>query len=238
VSCPEEYHTVLFSSVPEAMCCGRQIEEWDIPIYDAIVIGPGLGCTRHTADLLEHILLKSDAHVVADADALNAAAAYGISLAENRGKWIVTPHAGEAARLLGYPREELFRAELDRAASAKRIALSCDACCVLKGAKTLVCGRQGRLYENTTGNPGMATAGSGDVLSGIIAGVAAGFARMNAWQDQDVDRAVAAAISGVYAHGLAGDIACAQLGERSMLSGDIVDALPQAFSSLDRQLFR
>jgi NAD(P)H-hydrate epimerase len=84
----------------------------------------------------------------------------------------------------------------------------------------------------------MATAGSGDVLSGIIAGVAAGFARMNAWQDQDVDRAVAAAISGVYAHGLAGDIACAQLGERSMLSGDIVDALPQAFSSLDRQLFR
>lgn len=182
-----------------------------------LAIGPGMGRHPRTDGLIQKVVLQSDVPVVIDADAINAFAGNSRMLKNTRAPLILTPHPGEMARLLGIPTEAVER---DRKAVALRAAKTLGQCIVLKSHQTLVADPSGNLYRNTTGNPGMATAGAGDVLTGIIAAlIGQGLLPFEA------------AVAGVYLHGLAGDIAAEQVGQISLIAGDIINALPAAFHS-------
>ena len=131
---------------------------------------------------------------------------------------MVTPHPGEMARLIGAETAAVQRRRLD---VARGLAAESRAVVVLKGYRTLVADPEGRAGVNPTGNPGMATGGTGDVLSGILGALLA--RGLDAWT---------AATAGVYVHGLAGDVAAARFGQESLLAGDLIDALPVAIRSL------
>ena len=182
---------------------------------DVIAVGPGASLKNHTQDLLRKIIRYLDKPLVIDADALNALAVDCGILAKREAKEIVlTPHAGEFRRLLQVPLPE---AALARKELVKAYALRYNLTLVLKGHSTLVSDGQ-RLFENSSGNPGMATAGTGDVLTGIIAAfIAQGLS------------AYEAARYGVYVHGLAGDLAAKDKGEHSLIASDIIEYLPMAF---------
>jgi NAD(P)H-hydrate epimerase len=164
------------------------------------------------------VLKRYGGPLVLDADALNVIAGDSILTGMLRfraqqsgcGAAIVTPHPGEAARLLGSGSSGL-RGE--RAESARALVELTGAICVLKGANTLIASPEGVLYVNETGNPGMATGGSGDVLTGVIAALAG----------QGL-HALDAALAGVYLHGLAGDIAAERTGEYGLMASDIAEA--------------
>jgi len=211
---------VTVAVVPEnvpAICAGRP-ELICLPLADAaavaepaekadvIAIGPGLGRTPWARDALD-IVLRCGKPLVIDADALNIIAE---SHGAPRGEWVLTPHPGEAARLLGTKTDEI---QLDRLAALDRLVARYGGTVVLKGAGTLVGapGRTPALCER--GNPGMATAGMGDVLTGAVAGI---FAQCrDAWL---------AARVGVLVHAMAGD-AAARSGERGLLAGDVAREL-------------
>lgn len=188
--------------------------------FDAIAIGPGLGQTPSTAAIVAALLKMPDQPLVLDADALNLIATSGEGLAmvksEGSAPRILTPHHAEAARLLGVPVEEIAA---DRVRAVKKLADDSGAIAVLKGHGTLVaepgCDRPAICLA---GNPGMATGGAGDVLTGIVASFIG--------QGLKTARAVRMA---VVLHAVAGDIAAERLGERSMLARDIIGALPEAF---------
>lgn len=180
---------------------------------DVVVVGPGLGRSASATRWIKAILDLPVARVVVDADALNAVAASPELLSRGQQVRILTPHPGEFARLTSLTTTEVqARREVLTEEWAARFA----AILVLKGHATLVCDGHS-LYRNGTGNPGMATAGSGDVLSGIMAAL---------WA-QGLS-AFAAAQLGVYLHGLAGDMARDQLGETSLTAADLLDYLPRA----------
>jgi hydroxyethylthiazole kinase-like uncharacterized protein yjeF len=132
---------------------------------------------------------------------------------------VITPHPGEMARLTGLSTEEIQR---ERIAVAREFAAKHNCVVVLKGWRTLVAEPSGRVWVNMTGNPGMATGGTGDVLTGMIAGFLAQYPR----------RETAAVAAAVYMHGLAGDVACAELGEQAMIATDVVEHLGEAFTVL------
>lgn len=173
------------------------------------------------SSLSGHTALKA---IILDADALNLIARRKVSLERiagtGRPRLIMTPHAGEAARLLSCSPEEINR---DRFGAVRALADQYGAVTVLKGHKTLVAGADGRVYANPTGNPGMATAGSGDVLSGII----------GAFAGQGMD-ALDAACAGVYVHGLAGDMAASEIGEYGLIASDIAAAVPKAIRHIQK----
>ncbi|MCO6435815.1 MAG: NAD(P)H-hydrate dehydratase [Phycisphaerae bacterium] len=185
---------------------------------DVLALGPGLGKTL-TPEAIVAILSSWERPVVLDADGLNLLARAGGKKPLST-RVVLTPHPGEARRLLqgrGTDRE------FDRSAEQRReqaIALveAYGGVMVLKGAGTIVTNGL-RMYVNATGNPGMATGGAGDVLTGIIAGLIA----------QGMDP-LEGAILGVYLHGLAGDFAAEEMGRRSMIATDIIDYLPEAFA--------
>ena len=182
---------------------------------DAIAIGPGL--TTRVGPFLRAFLKGLDKPIVVDADALNVLAQDLDLLGGLKATPILTPHPGEASRLLG---ETLGGGREVRREAARLLADTHDAVVVLKGAGTVVCDGE-RVYVNKSGNPGMATGGSGDVLTGLIAArLAAG---AEAW---------AAAVQGVYVHGCAGDLAAAAVGEAGMIATDIVGNLPLALAEL------
>ena len=156
---------------------------------------------------------------VLDADGLNALAVDPDSIGDIRAPLVLTPHPGELARLR---RTTTAMIQADRLAAAQDTARAYNAVVVLKGAHTVIAEPEGTLYINVTGNPGMATAGSGDVLSGMI----------GALLGQGYPPSMAAWIA-VYTHGLAGDLAATALGERALMAGDLVGALPQAFQQLE-----
>ncbi len=184
---------------------------------DAVVAGPGLGRGPGVRPLLTRLLSTFEGPVVLDADACNAADLPLLRSAA--GRVAITPHPGEAGRLLGRSTSDV---QADRVAAVRRMASEGRCVAVLKGAGTLVAAPGGRpLACNPTGNDGMGTGGSGDVLAGVVAGLCA----------QGAEPA-AAAMAGVYLHGLAGDLAAAALGRRAMLAGDILDHLPGAFRAL------
>ena len=218
VSCDPSYFTVVHCRIPEAMCRDRSFTAEDLKRYDAVAIGPGLGSSADTASLLARVLEGCEGIVIADADALNAAASFHIPLSGNGRGIVITPHEGEAARLLG---SELAFVTGNRVQAAVELAEKNQACCVLKGADTLVADPAGSLYVNTTGNPGMATAGAGDVLTGVIAAFAAMMNRKEL-------PACSSAVAGVFIHGLAGDLAAESKGQYGLIAGDIVDAIPSA----------
>ncbi|MCC7087457.1 MAG: NAD(P)H-hydrate dehydratase [Pirellulales bacterium] len=179
--------------------------------------GPGMQRSAEIDQLVAWLYQESSLPMVADADALNALSAQRDLLPRHAGPRIVTPHPGEFARLLGIAKLD----PKDRTELAIQFARRNEVVVVLKGHRTIVAdGAQ--TYVNETGNPGMATGGCGDVLTGIIAALAG----------QDLSPFQAAQL-GVYVHGLAGDLAAAAHGETSLIASDLVRQLPEAFKRLD-----
>ena len=170
-----------------------------------------------------------------DADALNVIAEPEnglIDLVRNRkGQTIITPHPGEAGRLLQMPEITGVTDRVRRMDFGKKLAEMTGAVAVLKGADTIVATPGGDSYTNTTGNPGMATGGSGDVLTGMIAGL---WGQKQACEDGGLRRIAAweAAVCGVFLHGLAGDLAAEVLGEYGMIAGDIAEKIPFAIRQI------
>lgn len=180
---------------------------------NAVALGPGLGQDPDTAALARRLVRELPVPMVVDADGLNAVAHDLSCLRGAAGPRVLTPHPGEMARLAGISTGEVVA---HRVALALRFAAEHGVFLVLKGADTLVATPEGGLFVNSSGNPGMATAGSGDVLTGII----------GAFLAQKHEPALAARL-GVYLHGAAGDLAREELGEAGLLAGDITRALPR-----------
>jgi ADP-dependent NAD(P)H-hydrate dehydratase len=183
-------------------------------------LGPGLGQSAELGDMLAFVLEQTTEPLVFDADALNMLAGRLGALRKHHGPMVLTPHPGEFARLLGcdIPTVQARRQEL-----AADFARTHGVVVVLKGHGTVVTDGQ-RVYVNATGNPGMATGGTGDVLGGLIA----------ALLGQKLEPFAAAQL-GVYLHGLAGDLARDRLGQASLIATDLLDFLPQAFQQHGRQ---
>jgi NAD(P)H-hydrate epimerase len=178
-----------------------------------LAVGPGLGRGLGVTETVTALLTLSSQPVVLDADGLNVLGAKPAAL-RRRAPVVVTPHPGEFARLLGVQTADV---QGDRETKAVEFAQRFEVVLALKGHETLVTDGR-RLYRNTTGNPGMATGGSGDVLTGLIAALIG----------QGLD-AFAAAQLGVHLHGLAGDFARDELGEVSLIATDLLTYLPRAF---------
>ncbi|MBN1208503.1 MAG: NAD(P)H-hydrate dehydratase [Myxococcaceae bacterium] len=187
---------------------------------DALVIGPGIPRGPETGNLIGQLLERVEAEVVLDADALNAIATDLSVLRRARRHVVVTPHPGEMARLIGRSTQEIQAHRLD---VARDFAMEHGVTVVLKGARTLVSSADGGLYVNPTGNPGMATAGSGDALSGIC----------GAFLAQGI-RVPDAIWTAVYAHGLAGDLAAARRGKVGLIASDIIKGLCDVWTRWDR----
>ncbi|AQS60136.1 bifunctional ADP-dependent NAD(P)H-hydrate dehydratase/NAD(P)H-hydrate epimerase [Desulforamulus ferrireducens] len=185
---------------------------------DVLALGPGLGRQPETVELVKSLLPELEIPVVLDADALNALAGATPILADLKVPAVITPHPGEMGRLLGIPVDQVQNERLKIACEA---AQEWQVVTLLKGARTLIAVPGGELYINPTGNPGMASGGSGDVLTGVLAGLMA--------QGLAPGRAAAAA---AFLHGLAGDLAAEKLGELSMLAGDILSYLPEAIKNV------
>ncbi|HWZ81687.1 MAG TPA: NAD(P)H-hydrate dehydratase [Terriglobales bacterium] len=182
-----------------------------------LAIGPGISRHQETAELVRRIVQKFDLPMVLDADALNAFEGCTHEMTDRRRSLVITPHPGEMSRLTGLTIAEV---QSDRVAVARRFAREHELTVVLKGHRTLVVSREGEVWVNPTGNPGMATGGTGDVLTGMVAGLIA----------QHPDNVFRAAALAVYLHGLAGDLATKELGEHSLVATDLVRYLPAAFA--------
>ncbi len=187
---------------------------------DALVIGPGIPRGPETGRLLGELLERVEVPAVLDADALNAVAEDLRVLRRARGPVVLTPHPGEMARLTGRSTREVQQRRLD---VARQLAEALQVTVVLKGARTLIASADGTLYVNPTGNPGMATAGTGDVLSGIC----------GAFLAQDVPMPDAA-WAAVYAHGLAGDLAAVKRGKVGLIASDVIKGLCEVWTRWGR----
>ena len=185
---------------------------------DVVALGPGLD-PAFSADVILELLKDYSGSVVIDADGLNTLAAAGRWEASWPHQVVLTPHPGELKRLVRGLKIDTNLEDRERAATD--LALRTQAAVVLKGAGTVVTDGE-RIYVNQTGNSGMATAGSGDVLTGIIAGLLG----------QQMSR-VDATVLGVYLHGLAGDIGAEELGRLSLMAWDLLDFIPEAILELE-----
>ncbi len=181
---------------------------------DVVAIGPGLSTHPETIELVRRLLPRLSCPTVVDADGINAIAQDSRLLPSVKAPMVLTPHAGELARLSGIQIPVKTQQRID---AALELARRAGKICVFKGSPTLIADQEGGLSINTTGNAGMATAGAGDVLTGMIAGFLA----------QGLSPLAAAKLS-VYLHGVAGDVARDMRGEWGVLAGDLVDAIPEA----------
>lgn len=184
----------------------------------ASAIGPGLSTHPETARLVRRLITMAEKPVLIDADGINALIGYLDILKRSKAPLILTPHPGEMARLIGKSSKDIQK---DRIGIAQDFAMKYRVYLVLKGARTVFADPHGNVYINTTGNPGMATAGTGDVLTGIIGGLIA----------QGIEILDAIKI-GVYIHGLAGDLASKTFGEMGMIAGDMIERIPEAIKCL------
>lgn len=179
-----------------------------LPRMDAVLIGPGLGISEGTSQIVQYILKEAKCPVVLDADGISIAASHKDILRERTSATVLTPHAGEFSRLTG-------TIPTDRVSNAKDAARDMNVIMVLKGHETVI--TDGKCcYINNTGNPGMAVGGSGDVLAGVIVSLLG----------QGVDPLQSAAC-GVWLHGAAGDICAESIGQYGMLPGDMLNVLPR-----------
>lgn len=185
-----------------------------------LAIGPGLGNVPETSEFVRTVVNRYEIPVVLDADGLNAFAGCMNAFRAAGRVRVLTPHPGEMGRLTGQSAAEILS---HRIAAAREFAQRHGVHLVLKGSRTLTASPDGRVVVNPTGNPGMATGGTGDVLTGLVAGLLAPH------PVPPVNRAVASA---VYLHGLAGDLAAGEFGEVSMMAGDLLQLLPRAFKSV------
>jgi hydroxyethylthiazole kinase-like uncharacterized protein yjeF len=184
----------------------------------ALAVGPGLGQQEETAAAIRRLAAAVRLPLLLDADGLNAFAGRAEELAARPAPTVLTPHPGELGRLLGISTAAV---QADRQAAVRRAAAMTGAIVVLKGSLTLIAAPGGGLHVNPTGNPGMASGGTGDVLTGILGGLLA----------QRLEPLDAVRLA-VYLHGLAGDLALARLGAPSLAADDLVAALPSAFAAL------
>lgn len=190
----------------------------DVSKCTCAAIGPGISRNKETQGLVRSLLGKVDKPVVLDADGINAFAGHIDSLKNAMAPLILTPHMGEMARLLGKDIEELKNNRKD---IALEFAHQYNTVLALKGHETIVAKPDGALYINNTGNAGMATGGTGDVLTGMIA----------SFVGQGMD-AFDAAAAGVYLHGLAGDLAVKEKGALSLIATDLLNKLPEVLKTL------
>lgn len=181
-----------------------------------VALGPGISRNESTVEFVRKFVRDCTLPLVIDADGLNAFENRAQNLMGTSRPLVLTPHPGEMARLTGVSTREI---QADRIAIAREFARKHGCMLVLKGYRTLIASPNGDVWVNPTGNPGMATGGTGDILTGMVAG-------MVAQHVDDVPRAVATA---VYLHGLAGDLARDELGEQSLLASDLLTYLPDAF---------
>ncbi|MFH1654214.1 MAG: NAD(P)H-hydrate dehydratase [Pseudomonadota bacterium] len=193
--------------------------EKELNKFSSIVVGPAIGTENETAEFIEELLNCVKVPLVLDADALNCIALRKLKpLKRDTAPKVLTPHPKEMARLVGASTKDV---QSDRVGIAAAFAKKFGVVLVLKGMHTIVATPEGNVYINSTGNPGMATAGTGDVLSGMIASFIA--------QKLDV---IEASILGVYLHGLSGDLAASKKGEAAMIASDLLEEIPDAILSL------
>lgn len=228
IAAPKELFTILQVAVPQATCTdvseiSDSFAQGSLDIYDAIAAGPGLGVDESRYLLIKDILKHYNGTVVLDADGINCLCRFdgGLqSLSKRTAPVILTPHVGEADRLLASVNEKSVK-ELGREKAAELISKRTGTIVLMKGPGTVVTWDKKGTYINTTGNAGMATGGSGDVLTGVIAALAA-----NGTDPFE------AAKAGAFMHGLAGDIAAETHGQWGMTAVEIEEALPAAFKKV------
>jgi len=212
---PKDLVNFVDSLTPEVIT----LPFYDIPKIeaDAVAIGPGIGSSPASKELVRR-LATGDGKLVIDADALNAIAKKPSLLKKAKAKIVITPHPGEMSRLI---KKSIKYVQANREKVAKQAAKEFKCVVVLKGHQTVVANPAGEVYLNKTGNPGMATAGAGDVLTGMIV----------SFLGQNISVFDAAALS-VYVHGLAGDLAAKAKGEYGMIASDIVEKIPNALQKI------
>ena len=220
VCTPPANNDILQISVPEAMVTHTDdmYAASDLSRYTAIGAGPGLGKGESQTALLDKMLKCATCPAVLDADALNIISQNSYLLEYVPAGSVITPHPGELARLTGKAddRKDMLRRALN-------LAQSTGMTVVVKGAPTVTISPDAKAFINTTGNAGMATGGSGDVLTGIVLALLA-----------QGDDAVNAAVIAVYIHGYAGDIAARSLSQTAMTSADIITSLPEAWLNMEQ----
>ncbi|WP_311442026.1 NAD(P)H-hydrate dehydratase [Hoylesella enoeca] len=220
---PKRNYDIMQITVPEAVmqmdheetCFSEPV---DTENFDALGIGPGLGKQENTAIAMIAQLRRTTCPIVADADALNILSTHRAWMQQLPKGIILTPHAKELERLVGIP----CTSDYERLDKARELADHLQAYIILKGHHSALCTPKGNVVFNSTGNSGMATAGSGDVLTGVITGLLA-----RGYQQEE------ACLLGMYLHGLAGDLAAKDLGKESLIAGDIIDYLPSAFQRIN-----
>ena len=221
VNTPRRNIPILQAAIPEAIVQpGSEetiyAETVDTEDYQAMGIGPGLGQSEQTAIALIAQLRRTQCPIVVDADAINILANHRAWLQQLPKDIILTPHPKELDRLEGHSADSY-----ERLTKARNLAERLKGYVILKGHYTAICCPDGHVMFNSTGNAGMATAGSGDVLTGILTGLLA-----RGYKPQD------ACLVGVYLHGLAGDLAAREVGEESLIASDIIQHLASAFMKL------
>lgn len=221
---PRENNTVLQIAVPEAILAhdpdGEVITHAiDTRPYKAVAIGPGIGTDADTAEALHEYLLQNPGPMILDADALNLLGLYPEWIQDVPHDSILTPHPKELENLVGQ-----CTCSYERMTKSSELAQRLGIYIIVKGHNSMICMPDGRITFNPTGNAGMATAGSGDVLTGILLGLLARGYRPDE-----------AALLGTYLHGMAGDIAAGTTGMESLIAGDIIQALPSAFKQLQEE---
>ena len=212
---------VLQTAIPEAMIEVDEDRDFItnlgfITKYNAIGIGPGIGCNEKTAEVLFRLFENAKQPMILDADAINLLAQNEQLQRALPADSILTPHPGEFDRLAGISENAYERLE-----KACQWAVRLKSYIVLKGSNTAICTPDKKCYFNPTGNPGMATAGSGDVLTGIVLGLLAqSYSPLNA------------SLTGIFLHGLAGDIAANEKSQESLIASDIIENLGFAFKKI------
>jgi NAD(P)H-hydrate epimerase len=229
---PESVMTVVASATPEVMTVPlpwtdtgsismrslqNQLFASTLKGKRALGIGPGLTTHPETQQFVREVVGNRTVPIVLDADGLNAFAGRASELKNPRGMLAITPHPGEMARLVSSTAQDVQKNRIDIALKA---AADWNAHVILKGHQTIIASPDGAAFVNSTGNPGMATGGTGDVLTGILAGLTAQYGA-DSWP-----RLLA---FGVYLHGLAGDIASAEFGEAPLMATDLIRAIPHAY---------
>ena len=208
------------TAVPEAMAevdVDEKCFTWSdsAVAFDAIGIGPGIGQDKRTVEAFSKVM-KQGHPMVIDADALNIIGAHRELLHLIPAGSILTPHVKEFERMVGN-----WKNDFDRLEKQRRLSFETNAVVLLKGAHSSIATPDGKVYFNSTGNPGMATGGSGDVLTGIILGLLS--------QRYTSAESV---LLGTYLHGMAGDLAAENLVEESLIAGDIIEYLPAVYKQL------
>jgi NAD(P)H-hydrate epimerase len=222
VHVPSCGYQIIQTTVPEAMVSVDQSEIFftkvpDVENYSAIGVGPGIGMDAASVNALRQLFEQRNKPIVVDADAINILGANRELIHTLPAGSILTPHPKEFQRLVGDWRNDFERLDKQREFSIKTKCIL-----VLKGAHTSISSPDGKIYFNNTGNPGMATAGSGDILTGILTGLLA-----QGYGSTDV------ACLGVWVHGLSGDLAKRDFGQISLTSTDIIDSLAAGFKLLE-----